>query len=306
MKRGESERDLQKYDQNVHICSQNNFPTAAGLASSAAGYAAFVVSLAGLFKVEGDVSAIARRGSGSACRSMHGGFVEWIKGKDVQSGQDSISIPLYPENHWPELRVFILVISGKKKSTGSTDGMQRSVETSPLLRHRVSEVVGKRIDVVKRAILSRDFPSFAEICMKESNQLHAICRDTYPPLQYLNDASQNVIQFVQAYNNHNKNCRLAYTFDAGPNAFLFTLENYAQDVAQLLHYYFGPKQNGVSSARFIRGMSITYDLINNSSLQFEQCPNMVNFIILTRPGPGPIKLQGQDLICPKTGLPLRN
>lgn len=60
---------------NVHICSENNFPTAAGLASSAAGYACLVYALAELYEIQGDVSVIARRGSGSACRSIYGGWV---------------------------------------------------------------------------------------------------------------------------------------------------------------------------------------------------------------------------------------
>lgn len=64
---------------NIHICSENNFPTAAGLASSAAGYACLVFALATLYNVEGDISAIARRGSGSACRSVYGGWVCIIK-----------------------------------------------------------------------------------------------------------------------------------------------------------------------------------------------------------------------------------
>lgn len=60
---------------NIHICSENNFPTAAGLASSAAGYACLVFALAKLYNIEGDISGLARRGSGSACRSIYGGWV---------------------------------------------------------------------------------------------------------------------------------------------------------------------------------------------------------------------------------------
>ena len=273
------------------------------MASSAAGYAAFVVSVGKLFNVKGDLSAVARRGSGSACRSMHGGFVKWTKGSDNITGLDSVAVPLFPENHWPELRVFILVISGRKKAVGSTDGMQSSVETSPLLHHRSAEIVPKRLIEVKSAIASRDFRAFAEICMKESNQLHAICRDTFPPLQYLNDASHTVIQFVHAYNRYHKTCCLAYTFDAGPNAFLFTLDDYTRDVAQSLHYFFGPKENGLTS-KFIRGMTVSCDNLVANCLQFERCPNLVNYVILSRPGPGPNELLEKHLISSENGLPL--
>lgn len=68
----------------LHICSENNFPTAAGLASSAAGYACLVYTLATLYGLEDEeLTAIARLGSGSACRSIYGGFVRWMKGEIV-------------------------------------------------------------------------------------------------------------------------------------------------------------------------------------------------------------------------------
>lgn len=96
-------------DWHLHICSVNNFPTAAGLASSAAGYACLVKSLGTLFHVKGDLSAIARRGSGSACRSMYGGFVAWLKGLR-QDGEDSVAKQIAPENHWPQMRIVLLVV----------------------------------------------------------------------------------------------------------------------------------------------------------------------------------------------------
>ncbi|XP_057258214.1 diphosphomevalonate decarboxylase, partial [Pezoporus wallicus] len=117
----------------VHIATENNFPTAAGLASSAAGYACLVSTLARLYGVEGELSEVARRGSGSACRSMLGGFVQWQRG-ERPDGRDSIAQQVAPETHWPELRVLILVVSGEKKQVGSTAGMQTSVDTSRLLK----------------------------------------------------------------------------------------------------------------------------------------------------------------------------
>ncbi|KAL2539842.1 mevalonate diphosphate decarboxylase 1 [Abeliophyllum distichum] len=89
---------------HVHIASYNNFPTAAGLASSAAGFACLVFSLAKLMNVKEDhskLSAIARQGSGSACRSLYGGFVKWIMGKE-ENGSDSIAVQLADEKHWDE------------------------------------------------------------------------------------------------------------------------------------------------------------------------------------------------------------
>lgn len=98
----------------IHICSENNFPTSAGLASSAAGYACLVIALAKLYEVKGDITAIARVGSGSACRSILGGFVRWYMGSQTD-GTDSIAKQIVPASYWPEMRILILVVNEAKK-----------------------------------------------------------------------------------------------------------------------------------------------------------------------------------------------
>lgn len=97
---------------HLHIASYNNFPTAAGLASSAAGLACLVFSLAKLMNLKEDnsqLSAIARQGSGSACRSLYGGFVKWIMGKE-ENGSDSLAVQLADEKHWDDLVIIIAVV----------------------------------------------------------------------------------------------------------------------------------------------------------------------------------------------------
>lgn len=202
----------------VRIDSWNNFPTAAGLASSAAGYACLVFALSKAYRVGGEVSDIARRGSGSACRSIYGGFVEWDPGFDATP---SIAKQLFSASHWPELRVCIAVVSDQRKSTSSSDGMKRSVATSPFLRHRADVVVPERLKALEAAIADRDFERFAEITMKESNSLHAVCMDTFPPIKYQNETSHAIMNLVHAINDLVGRSVLCYTFDAGPNAFLF-------------------------------------------------------------------------------------
>ena len=122
-------------DWKVHICSENNFPTAAGLASSAAGYACLVSALCKLYNIRGDVSALARRGSGSACRSVYGGFVRWVMGNS-EDGADSVAVQLRPAAHWPGLKVIICVASDHRKTTSSSVGMRNSVKTSELIKYR--------------------------------------------------------------------------------------------------------------------------------------------------------------------------
>lgn len=184
----------------LHICSENNFPTAAGLASSAAGYACFVYTLATLYGLENEeLTAIARLGSGSACRSIYGGFVQWQSGV-LDDGSDSIAVQIAPASHWPEMHVLILVVSDERKKIGSTVGMRLAIENSELLKYRVSHCVPKHIEQMTRAILDKDFPTFGEITMRESNQFHAICLDTYPPCVYMNDQSHRVTHFIHKYN----------------------------------------------------------------------------------------------------------
>ena len=137
----------------MHICSRNNFPTAAGLASSASGFAALVASLAALYKLPAtpsQLSLIARQGSGSACRSLFGGYVAWEMGSSPD-GSDSLAVEVAPQSHWPDIHALICVVSDDKKGTSSTSGMQRTVETSPLLQQRIKEVVPARMAAIKQA-----------------------------------------------------------------------------------------------------------------------------------------------------------
>uniref|UniRef100_G1QID9 Diphosphomevalonate decarboxylase n=1 Tax=Nomascus leucogenys TaxID=61853 RepID=G1QID9_NOMLE len=226
----------------VHVASVNNFPTAAGLASSAAGYACLAYTLARVYGVESDLSEVARRGSGSACRSLYGGFVEWQMGEQAD-GKDSIARQVAPESHWPELRVLILVVSAEKKLTGSTVGMRASVETSPLLRFRAESVVPARMAEMARCIQERDFPSFAQLTMKDSNQFHATCLDTFPPISYLNAMSWRIIHLVHRFNAHHGDTKVAYTFDAGPNAVIFTLDDTVAEFVAAVRHSFPPGSN---------------------------------------------------------------
>ena len=210
----------------LKIVSINNFPTAAGLASSASGFAALTFCLTELYQLNltlNQVSAIARLGSGSACRSLFGGFVSWEMGV-LDDGSDSIAQQVAPQEHWSDMEALILVASDTKKHTSSSSGMQTTVQTSALLQHRIAHV-SERLCEMKRAILDHDFDGFAELTMRDSNQFHAVCLDTFPPIRYLTDVSFAVIELIGIYNSitatTGKQYKVAYTFDAGPNAVLY-------------------------------------------------------------------------------------
>ncbi|XP_030153265.1 diphosphomevalonate decarboxylase isoform X4 [Lynx canadensis] len=230
----------------VHIASVNNFPTAAGLASSAAGHACLAYTLARVYGVDSDLSEAARRGSGSACRSLYGGFVEWQMGERAD-GKDSVARQVAPESHWPELRVLILVVSAERKPMGSTAGMQTSVETSPLLRFRAEAVVPGRMVEMTHCVRERDFQGFGRLTMKDSNQFHATCLDTFPPISYLSDISRRIIRLVHCFNAHHGQTKVAYTFDAGPNAVVFTLDDTVPEFVAAVRHCFPPESNGDKS-----------------------------------------------------------
>ncbi|KAI3799621.1 hypothetical protein L1987_34920 [Smallanthus sonchifolius] len=309
---------------HLHIASYNNFPTAAGLASSAAGLACLVFSLAKLMNLKEDnsqLSAIARQGSGSACRSLYGGFVKWVMGKE-DNGSDSFAVQLADEKHWDELVIIIGVVSARQKETSSTSGMRDTVETSALIQHRAKEVVPKRIVQMEDAIQNRDFPSFARLACTDSNQFHAVCLDTYPPIFYMNDTSHRIISCVEKWNRAEVTPQVAYTFDAGPNAVMIARNRKtAALLLQRLLYNFPPESDTDVANYIIGDKSILKDAgikdmkdvealtpppeVKDNIPPTQKSKGDVNYFICTRPGGGPVVLsdETQALLDPITGLP---
>ncbi|KAI9361206.1 diphosphomevalonate decarboxylase [Zopfochytrium polystomum] len=254
-------------DLPLHIASVNNFPTAAGLASSASGFACLTFALSQLFHLPltpEQVSRMARVGSGSACRSLMGGFVAWDMGT-LADGSDSMARQVAPESHWPDMCALVLVASDAKKETGSTEGMQQTVQTSALLASRVDRVVPARMAEMERAVRARDFDAFAETTMRDSNQFHAVCLDTFPPIFYMTDVSRAVVALASAYNaaahaidveeggeRSPRRFRVAYTFDAGPNAVLYALASDVPEILRLVDAHFPPPADAAGAAAAAR------------------------------------------------------
>ncbi|MBI4360977.1 diphosphomevalonate decarboxylase [Candidatus Micrarchaeota archaeon] len=217
----------------AHIASLNCFPTAAGFASSAAGLAALSCAAsmaAGLKLNPRETSMLARLGSGSACRSVLGGFVEWKKGVKAD-GSDSFAEQVAPATHWPEIRNVIAVVDATKKKVSSRAGMKQTVATSQLYKARLAYLPGLIHDM-KKAVLAKDFETFGELTMRESSNMHAVMLDTWPPILYLNDHSKDVMHAVNEFNANG--IQAAYTFDAGPNAHVYTTKNQAGAVQKML------------------------------------------------------------------------
>jgi len=300
----------------VHVSSYNTFPTAAGLASSAAGYAALVAALAQLMGAQEEfpyqLSTIARQGSGSACRSLYGGFVAWRQGSAAQQWLDSKAEQVADEHHWPEIRAVILVVSDDKKDTSSTAGMRTSVETSALLKYRAETVVPERMTTMEAAWKAKDFAAFGRLTMQDSNQFHATCLDTYPPIFYMNDISRAIIRLVTAYNAYYcDEIRAAYTFDAGPNAVLYCLEEHAVEVGALMHHYFpsnaaAANNNYINNAEYaakIKAYELNADLLAACDKTGRTpASGDVKLMYYTKQGPGPQVVTDVCNLDPKTGL----
>lgn len=206
---------------HLKIDSINDIPTAAGLASSASGYAALSYALIHLYDLRSKypmnsvLSSIARLGSGSACRSLLGGFVEWEAGS-CPNGSDCIIKQLAPSS-WMPTNILIITFSAShipKKHISSTIGMSDTVSTSTLFPYRTSEILPKRLCDLRMAIQTKDFSLLSKITMQDAAQFHAVCMDTWPPIIYLNDFSYWIIRLVHYLNNPEYD--IAYTFDAGP------------------------------------------------------------------------------------------
>ncbi|MFH0922798.1 MAG: diphosphomevalonate decarboxylase [Candidatus Micrarchaeota archaeon] len=217
------------------IVSVNCFPTAAGFASSAAGLAALACAAskaAGLNLTSDELSILARLGSGSACRSVLGGFVEWKRGTKAD-GSDCVAVQIAPASHWPELRNVIGITDPKQKKVSSRAGMKQTVATSALYPARLA-YLPKLIEDMKNAVLAKDFATFGLLTMRESSNMHAVMLDTWPPIMYLNDISKQAVYAINDWNASKGAIDAAYTFDAGPNPHVYTTEKNAAEIRKLL------------------------------------------------------------------------
>ncbi|MFA6328822.1 MAG: diphosphomevalonate decarboxylase [Candidatus Micrarchaeia archaeon] len=225
------------------VHSENNFPTAAGIASSASGFAALACAAAdasGMVASGRQLSLFARMGSGSACRSVIGGFAEWKMGSK-KDGSDSYAVQIAPASHWPSLRNVIAITDAGRKLIGSDMGMQLTVSGSALYRARLRQMPSL-IRQMKSAIRSRSLQSFLSLAMKESSNMHAVMLDSTPPIIYLNDISHAIMRQVHSFNEEAGEIAAGYTFDAGPNAHVYTSEKHAKKIARMLMEIKGVKR----------------------------------------------------------------
>ena len=210
--------------------SVNNFPTSAGLASSASSFACLAIaasSAANLNLTKSELSELARLGSGSAARSIFGGFVEMNLGSR-EDGSDAIAHQLFPKEHW-DLSVLIAITSENKKKTGSTDGMEASRLTSPFYQPWV-ESSGQDMDEMREAITKKDFEKVAEVSEFSCLKMHALALATNPGLIYWNGVTVEAMHYVREM--RGKGIPVFFTIDAGPQVKAICPTEYADQVKE--------------------------------------------------------------------------
>jgi len=196
------------------VDSTNTLPMAAGLASSASAFAAAVLAVEKLYGwvLDGPTrSRLARLGSGSACRSVYEGFVEWHAGIEPDGG-DSFAEPVAPA--WPELRVGVLTVSAAPKAVGSSEGMKRTADTSRLYR-AWPEQVARDLPKIRRAVLEHDFDTLGATAEQNALAMHATMIAAWPPVLYWQPETVAALHQVHAL--RAGGISVYATLDAGPN-----------------------------------------------------------------------------------------
>jgi diphosphomevalonate decarboxylase len=223
-------RQLSNISTFASVESHNNFPMAAGIASSASGFAALSLAAsraAGLSLDEKDLSRLARSGSGSACRSIPGGFVEWQAGHE---DADSYAYSIAPPSHW-NLVDCITLLSQTEKPVLSSVGHSLAY-TSLLQPARVADAP-QRLSMCKAAILEHDFDQLAEVVELDSNLMHAVMITSTPPLLYWQPATVAVMHAVQSWKK--EGLPVCYTIDAGPNIHVLCLGEQEERIVERLY-----------------------------------------------------------------------
>ncbi|MCB9533092.1 MAG: diphosphomevalonate decarboxylase [Myxococcales bacterium] len=214
------------------VISDNDFPTAAGLASSSSGFAALAVAATAAAGVElppAALSVLARQGSGSAARSVYGGYVEMDAGVRPD-GEDAHAHPLFDASHWP-LEVVIAVTVEGEKDVSSRDGMNRTQQTSPYFRAWIDEVA-PAIAAARDAVRERDFDKLADVAEASALQMHASAIAAVPGVLYWRGATVEAIHRVRAL--RRAGTPVFFTVDAGPHVKAFTAPDAADAVAAAL------------------------------------------------------------------------
>ncbi len=223
-------RLLAGVNKRARVVSRNNFPMASGIASSASGFAALTMAGAAALGLDlglTQLSALARLGSGSASRSLFGGFVEWERGHDERT---SVAHQLYPAEHWA-LYDLVAVVNSGEKAVSSADGHTLAAR-SPLNQGRVT-YVKEQMAEARNAIAECDLVRLGPIIEQDALAMHAVMMTSTPSLFYWLPGTLAIMQAVRSWRERD-GLQAYFTIDAGPNVHVICAAADVATVEELL------------------------------------------------------------------------
>ncbi|MBD3192492.1 MAG: diphosphomevalonate decarboxylase [Candidatus Heimdallarchaeota archaeon] len=244
-------RELAKRNFKAKVVSENNFPTAAGLASSASGFAALTTATCAALDLNFDkkeLSIISRQGSGSSCRSFYGGYVEWLAG---DSHESSYSIQLAKKD-WFDIRDIILVLKSPERKLSTREAMRRSIKTSPFFATRLHST-SKNLEKMREAIQERDFQLLGETTEKDCLSMHAVAMTSNPSQIFWAPDTLRIIHEVEQM--REDDILAYYTIDTGANMHVLTLPEFEETVITTLKTNV-PQMVDVISSKPGKGVSL--------------------------------------------------
>jgi diphosphomevalonate decarboxylase len=243
-------RTLSGLKMMADVTSQSNFPLSTGLASSASGFAALTLAASKAADLDlplRDLSILARKASGSACRSIFGGFVEWYASKEDAG---SYAEQIMDQSYWNLMDV-IAIVREDEKEVSSTSG-HAVADSSPLQNGRVQDTV-RRLADCRQAILDRNFNRLALVVESDSNMMHSVMLTSTPPIHYWEPATITIMRNIVKW--RGEGLEVCYTIDAGPNVHCICTAESALEIEKRLRKLSGVKRiltSGVGgSARVI-------------------------------------------------------
>lgn len=231
-------RSLAKTKLYAKVVSENNFPSSSGLASSASGFAALTLSAItnlNLKVEEKQITTLARLGSGSACRSIPDGIVEWVKGN---SHNTSFAYSLFKANYL-SISILAIVLQNTEKEVSSTDGM-KNVQKNIFFKSRILNL-NKKLKEIKHFIQIKDYDKIFSTAEQEALELHAIIMTT-PPFNNIYWSPETIKIIRKVWNMRKNNIPVYFTNDAGSNIFLLCEDKYTDKVLEELKEEKGIKQ----------------------------------------------------------------
>ena len=220
-------RKLAKINHKAKVVTKNNFPTGTGLSSSASGFAALTLAAskaAGLNLSEKELSILARQGSGSACRSIPDGFVEWLDGN---TSDTSYGVSLFSPDYW-DIADVVAVVSKDKKEVSTTEG-QKLAKSSPFFPVRLARIKAK-IQLIKKYMEEKNFPLFGDLVEQEALELHAVMLTSTPSLIYWLPGTLKVMHVVKRW--RKEGLQVYFTLNTGQDIHLICQKKDVEKVAK--------------------------------------------------------------------------